>query len=95
MLRQYPEGRILEEYEVTAGGMPGAAFDLVWLTGSGLRLHTRACYVPTPAGLFEFLLMVNPAQLKEYHGAFNSVLITFRLVPAGQKLELPAIPNRS
>lgn len=95
LLKQYENARIIEEYDITAGGLPGAAFDLDWKTPTGPRLHARVCYVPTPAGIFEFVLLVDTAQLSNFHGAFNSVLITFRLVPPGEKLELPAIPNRS
>lgn len=98
LLKLYANARITEEYEATAGGVTGAAFDLDWPTPTGHRLHTRVCYVPTTAGVFEFVLLVNPAQLAEFHGAFNSVLITFRLAPPlekGEKLELPEIPSRS
>ena len=95
LLKQYGGARIIEEYETTAGGLPGASFDLDWKTPSGHRLHTRVCYVVTKAGIFEFVLLVDPAQLNKFHGAFNSVLITFRLAPPGEKLELPPIPSRS
>lgn len=95
LLRQYAGARIIEEYDANAGGMPGAAFDLEWKTPNGFRLHTRVCFVATNVGVFEFVLLVNPALVKEFHGAFNSVLITFRLAPPGQKLELPEIPSRS
>lgn len=95
LLKQYENARIIEEYDITAGGLPGAAFDLDWKTPTGHRLHARVCYVPTASGVFELVLLVDPAQLATFHGAFNSVLITFRLVPPGEKLELPPIPNRS
>lgn len=95
LLRQYPNARITEEYQTTAGGVPGATFDFVWLTAAGFPLHTRVCYVPTLAGVFEFVLLVDPKQLAEFHGAFNSVLLTFRLAPPGRKLDLPVIPSKS
>ena len=95
LLRQYAGARIIEEYDANAGGMPGAAFDMEWKTPTGFRLHTRVCFVATSVGVFEFVLLVDPVMLKEFHGAFNSVLITFRLAPPGEKLELPPIPSRS
>lgn len=98
LLKLYGNARIIEEYETNAGGVPGAAFDLSWTTPTGLRLHARVCYVPTAAGVFEFVMLVNPTQLDEFHGAFNSVLLTFRLAPPvkkGEQLELPEIPTRS
>lgn len=98
LLKLYGNARITEEYEITAGGVSGAAYDLDWATPTGIRLHTRICYVPTAAGVFEFVLLVNPSQLDQFHGAFNSVLLTFRLAPPvekGKKLELPEIPSQS
>lgn len=95
LLQQYGGARIIEEYDIAAGGLPGAAFDLDWKTPTGLRAHARVCYVPTVAGVFEFVLLVDPAQLSKFHGAFNSVLITFRLAPPGEKVVLPPIPSRS
>ncbi len=94
ILQQYPSAQITEEYEMTAGGLSGVAFDFHWKTISGLRLHTRVCYVESSVGTFEFTMVVNPELLQEFHAAFNSVLVTFRLVPGG-KLELPEIPSQS
>lgn len=98
LLKLYGNARITEEYEATAGGVTGAMYDLDWTTSTGLRLHTRVCYVPTSAGVFEFVMLVNPTQLAQFHGAFNGVLLTFRLAPPlkkGEKLELPEIPSQS
>jgi hypothetical protein len=78
-----------------ADGLPGATFDLDWKTPTGLGLRIRVCYVPTSVGVFEFVLLVDPGLITEFHGAFNNVLTTFRFVPPGTKLKMPTIPSRS
>ncbi|MEQ2008493.1 MAG: hypothetical protein ABMA26_17070 [Limisphaerales bacterium] len=93
LLQRHPSAKIAEELSLSAGGQSGPAFDFVWKNSSGLSLHSRIAFIPTPAGLIEFHLITSAAEKEEFTYALNSLMLTFRFAVNG-RLELPEMSNK-
>lgn len=93
LLQRYPSAKVIEKFELAAGGKTGPAFDLALRDPIGAPRQFRAAFIPTAAGLVEFNLQTSVENFAAFLPAFNSLMITFRAT-AGGRLDIAPLSNK-
>jgi hypothetical protein len=94
LLARFANGKILDEFTVSALGQAGPAFDLEWRTEHNLRQLARAAFIPFPEGRLEFCLTGTANTLSRQQHDFNRLLLSLRSAPLDGKLAIqPVTPE--
>jgi len=80
--RQYPDAKILEEFEAIGGGATGRAFDLEFEGKPGPRLLIRVVFIPMAGELLEFHLAARADRFRGDTLTLSSLLTSFQAASA-------------
>jgi hypothetical protein len=86
VLGQHKDAKVVDEFNASIESLSGPAFELEWLSNDGLKMTTRAAFVPYPAGYIEFTVQAPTAEIRRYDQSLNQLLLSFRTSPVGKEL---------
>ena len=78
LLERYRGAKICSESSKRAAGRDGPAFDLTWSNPGGTEEALRVAFVPSPAGVMEFMAKSSPDKFDQSRYALNFLMLSFR-----------------
>ena len=94
VLQRHPEGKILSEFSLCAGGQRGPAFEMQWSGRGGLERMELSVFIITPAGVVEFNLVSSLEKYGTARQKMNTAMLTLRWADEHGKLEMPVFSDR-
>jgi hypothetical protein len=86
VLSRFNSARIVNEFDASIESMSGPAFEVEWKSDTGLKMTTRAAFVPYPGGHIEFSVQAPTGEIREFDQPLNQLLLSFRSSAVGEKL---------
>lgn len=80
------DAKIVNEFNASVESMSGPAFEMEWKSDTGMKMTTRAAFIPFPGGHLEFSVRAPTGEIRKYDQSFNQLLLSFRSSPVGEKL---------
>jgi hypothetical protein len=94
VLRDYPNGKIVQEFPATALGGSGSGFDIQWKMSATIVECKRIIFVPTKAGVLMFTTTTSSTHFASVKSVLNSMLLSFQFSTNGV-LKIPPLPADS
>ena len=86
LLAQFKEAKVVDEFSGSVESMSGPAFEVEWSSDAGMKMTTRAAFVPHPGGHIEFVVQAPSTEIRKYDQSLNQLLLSIRSSPVGEKL---------
>ena len=86
LLARFKETKVVDEFSGSIESMSGPAFEVEWRSDAGMKMTTRAAFVPYPGGHIEFVVQAPSTEIRKYDQSLNQLLLSFRSSPVGEKL---------
>jgi hypothetical protein len=86
VLSRFNSARIVNEFDAFIESMSGPAFEAEWKSDAGMKMTTRAAFIPYPGGLIEFSVQAPTSEIRKYDQSLNQLLLSFRSSAMGEKL---------
>jgi hypothetical protein len=85
-LSLHKDAKVVDEFSASIESMSGPAFELEWVSEMGLRMTTRAAFVPYAAGHIEFTVQAPSSEIRLYDQPLSQLLMSIRTSPVGKEL---------
>jgi hypothetical protein len=87
-LNLHKDANLVEEFSAAIESKSGPGFELEWKSDAGLKMTTRAAFVPYPGGHLAFTVQAPTSDIRKYDQALNQLLLSFRTSPVGAELSV-------
>ena len=92
VLRDYPGGKITQEFSAVASAGKGPGFDLQWKASGGFIQCKRVLYIATGTGVLKFTATASSNHFDSVKSVLNGLMQTLRYSADGV-LKVPPVPN--
>lgn len=94
LLKDYPSGKIMQEFSHTTVGGPGFGFDLQWKVSGSVAEYKRVVYVSTKAGILQFTATSGKNNFDAVKAELDSMIMTLSFSTDGV-LKVPPLTTDS
>lgn len=86
VLSRFNTAGIVNEFSASIESMSGPAFEMEWTSDTGIKMTTRAAFIPYPGGHIEFSVQAPTGEIRKFDQSLNQLLLSFRSSAVGEKL---------